>query len=54
MEFGSIMMNNGEIFDGKKIGELTEFIINKFSEYGILLLRLLFCWYEPTHIINCC
>ncbi len=35
MEFGSIMMNNGEIFDGKKIGELTEFIINKFSEEGL-------------------
>ena len=28
-------MANGEIFDGKKIGELTEFIINKFSDEGL-------------------
>lgn len=32
MEFASILMNNGEFFDGKKIGELTDWIINKFSE----------------------
>lgn len=30
--FQSIQLNNGKIFDGKKIGELTAFIINKFSE----------------------
>lgn len=35
MEFSSIQMANGEIFDGKKIGELTEFIINKFSDEGL-------------------
>lgn len=28
-------MANGEIFDGKKIGELTEFIINKFADEGV-------------------
>lgn len=32
MKFQSIQMDNGETFDGKKIGELTEFIINKFSD----------------------
>lgn len=26
------LVNNGNILDGKRIGELTEFIINKFSE----------------------
>ena len=30
--FQSIQLNNGKIFDGEKIGELTDFIINKFSE----------------------
>lgn len=35
MEFASIRMNNGNVLDGKKIGELTEFIINKFSEEGM-------------------
>lgn len=35
MEFSSIQMANGEIFDGKKIGELIEFIINKFSDEGL-------------------
>lgn len=32
MEYQSIQMNNGTIFNGHKIGELVEFIINKFSE----------------------
>lgn len=32
LEFSSILLNSGKTFDGKKIGELTEFIINKFSE----------------------
>ena len=32
LEFQSILLNNGNILDGKRIGELTEFIINKFSE----------------------
>lgn len=32
MEFTSIQMENGNLFDGKRIGELVEFIINKFSE----------------------
>lgn len=32
LEFSSVQLNNGEILDGKKIGELTEFIINKFSD----------------------
>ena len=31
-KFASVQMNNGEIFDGKEIEELIEFIINKFSE----------------------
>lgn len=30
--FQSIQLNNGKILDGEKIGELTDFIINKFSE----------------------
>lgn len=32
LEFSSVTFDNGEILDGKKIGELAEFIINKFSE----------------------
>lgn len=32
LEFSSVALDNGEILDGKKIGELAEFIINKFSE----------------------
>lgn len=35
LEFQSVQLNNGKIFDGKKIGELTTFIINKFSEEGL-------------------
>lgn len=35
MEFPSIVLGSGTIFDGEKIGELTEFIINKFSEEGL-------------------
>ncbi len=31
-EFASIQLNSGRVFNGKKIGELTAFIINKFSE----------------------
>ena len=32
MEIASVQMDNGKIFDGKKIGELVKDIINKFSE----------------------
>ncbi len=32
MDCASVQMNNGSVLSGKKIGELTEFIINKFSE----------------------
>lgn len=35
MNFQSVQMNNGEIFDGTKMGELTKYIINKFSEEGL-------------------
>lgn len=35
MEFSSVQMGNGNIFDGKKIGELTEFVIDKFSKEGL-------------------
>ncbi len=28
----SVQMNNGKIFEGEKIGELTRFIIDKFSK----------------------
>ncbi|SHK59980.1 hypothetical protein [Hespellia stercorisuis] len=35
MTFPSIQMNNGEVFSGEKIGELTEFIIKKFSEENL-------------------
>lgn len=31
MQFQSIQMNNGKVFEGRKIGELTQFIIDKFS-----------------------
>lgn len=34
-EFPSIQMVNGEIFDGERIRELTEYIINKFSDEGL-------------------
>ncbi|MGN0298901.1 MAG: hypothetical protein ACI4C1_06970 [Lachnospiraceae bacterium] len=32
MNFASVKMENGKVLDGKKIGELVKFIINKFSE----------------------
>ena len=35
LEYGSIQMDKGDIFDGKRIGELVESIINKFSEEGL-------------------
>lgn len=35
LEFASVQMDNGEMLNGKKIGELTEFIINKFSEENL-------------------
>ena len=35
LEFPSVQLNNGDILDGKKIGELTDFIINKFSEENL-------------------
>lgn len=34
-EFASIQLNSGRVFNGKKIGELTAFIINKFSEENL-------------------
>lgn len=35
LEFPSVQLNNGRILDGKKIGELTKIIINKFSEENL-------------------
>lgn len=35
MYFPSIEMNNGDIFDGGKIAELVEAIIEKFSDEGL-------------------
>lgn len=35
MKFASIQMAKGEIFEGKRIGELVEEIINKFSEENL-------------------
>ena len=35
MEFQSVQLNNGEILEGEKIGELVVGIINKFSEAGL-------------------
>ena len=35
LQFSSVQMDNGEIFDGREIGELVEAIINKFSEAGL-------------------
>lgn len=35
MEFQSVQLNNGEILEGEKIGELVVSIINKFSEAGL-------------------
>lgn len=32
LESISIQMNSGDIFDGKKISDLTAFIINKFAD----------------------
>lgn len=32
LEISSVAFDNGEVLDGKKIGELAKFIINKFSE----------------------
>lgn len=32
IEFPSMILENGEIFESKRIRELTEFFINKFSE----------------------
>ncbi len=32
MEFSSVQMNCGEIFNGKEIGELVNTIVNLFSE----------------------
>lgn len=32
LEFMSIQMENGDIFDGKRIGELVGSVISKFSE----------------------
>lgn len=35
MKFPSIQMNNGKVFEGEKIGELTQFIIDKFSRENL-------------------
>ena len=35
MYFQSVQFNNGNVFDGEKIGELVSEIINKFSEAGL-------------------
>ena len=35
MYFQSVQLNNGNVFDGEKIGELVSEIINKFSEAGL-------------------
>lgn len=35
LKFSSVLMNNGEILDGKKIGELVEAIIQKLSEANV-------------------
>ena len=35
MEFRSVQMDNGSVFNGKKIGELAAFIIDKFSQEGL-------------------
>ena len=35
LTFCGIGMNNGHVFEGEKIGELVEEIINKFSEAGL-------------------
>lgn len=35
MMYASIQMKNGEVLDGNKIGELVQFIVNKFSEAGL-------------------
>ena len=35
MVFQSVQLNNGNIFEGEKIGELVSGIINKFSEAGL-------------------
>lgn len=35
MTFCGIWMNNGQVFEGEKIGELVTEIINKFSEAGL-------------------
>ena len=32
MHFQSVQLNNGNVFDGEKIGELVTEIVNKFSE----------------------
>ena len=32
LEYSSIQMDKGDIFDGKRIGELVGAVINKFSE----------------------
>lgn len=35
LQFSTVQMDNGEIFEGKEIGELVGIIINKFSEAGL-------------------
>ena len=35
LEYATVQLENGKILDGKKIGELVEEIINKFSEEGL-------------------
>ena len=35
MYFQSVQLNNGNVFEGEKIGELVSEIISKFSEAGL-------------------
>lgn len=32
LEYPSIQMEKGDLFDGKRIGELADYLTNKFSE----------------------
>lgn len=35
MYFQSVQLNNGNVFEGERIGEFVSEIINKFSEAGL-------------------
>lgn len=55
MVLGSIQMSSGEIFEGEKIGELTEFFVNKFADEGLSLekAKIVLNRVEET-ICECC